>query len=264
MQLVTRRLVTSALPVGKRGLHKDHRSFIGKVKDLLLHDQEWNRSGPPYCHAVQIGDPVLRGKAIKVDFDIVPRTDIEKAAKCIVKVIDTYKLVGLAAPQIGLPWQMFAVRVTKEQVDAMEPELVVKHKIEPVPLTILVNPNLRVISSENQMVEAQEGCASMMGFSCPVLRHREVEVTGHNVDGSKVAPWRVRDMTARILQHEYDHLHGTMFVDRMTSSQKLRFDYWSAINQKGGNFKLSYIHNAVQNLKRNRKFRLFRYKDRDS
>ena len=71
--LVTRRLVTSPLPVGKRGLHKDHRSFIGKFKDLLLHDQEWNRSGPPYCHAVQIGDPVLRGKAIKVDFDIVPR-----------------------------------------------------------------------------------------------------------------------------------------------------------------------------------------------
>lgn len=197
--------------------------------------------------------PFSGGKAVAVDFDLVSRADIDKAANCLTYVLDTYDLVGVSAPQIGLPWQMIAVRVTEEQIDEVPIEVVAKLDMKPVPLTLVVNPAIKVISTKKDMVEGSEGCGSMVGFSCPVLRHKEVEVTGYNMDGSDFTPWRVKDFTARIFQHEFDHLQGTMHVDRMTSSRSLQFDYWPVVNGKKGDFKLSYNHSPVQNIKMNRR-----------
>ena len=70
--LVTRRLVMTQLQP-KRFMRKENRTTGQRIGDWLWRGKEWNPDKPPYGHVVQIGDPVLRAKAAKVDFDKVPR-----------------------------------------------------------------------------------------------------------------------------------------------------------------------------------------------
>ena len=65
-------------------------------------------------------------------------------------------------------------------------------------------------------------------------------IRGHTPKGEEMKPWRVKNFTARIIQHEMDHLNGVLCVDRMTSTQTLQFTYWQDVNRKYGKFKLSY------------------------
>ncbi len=79
---------------------------------------------------------------------------------------------------------------------------------------VFVNPVLRLIGKESATFF--EGCLSVDGFVALVERSREVEVTGLDQHG-KEQTWRVRGWPARILQHEVDHLNGTLYIDRMKS-----------------------------------------------
>ena len=81
-------------------------------------------------------------------------------------------------------------------------------------------------------------------------RYKEVEVRGHNVDGTKMAPWHVKNWTARIVQHEVDHLDGIMTVDRMASSKSLEFAYWGDVNRKRGKFRMSYDNPRLRGLRK--------------
>jgi peptide deformylase len=81
-----------------------------------------------------------------------------------------------------------------------------------VPLRVLINPTLRPIGDER--VTFFEGCLSVAGFAALVERWREFEVSGLDERGQRVT-WRARGWPARILQHEVDHLDGTLYVDRM-------------------------------------------------
>jgi peptide deformylase len=77
---------------------------------------------------------------------------------------------------------------------------------------VFVNPVLRPVGEERAMFF--EGCLSVRGFAALVERSLEVEVSGLDERGAP-ATWRVRGWPARILQHEVDHLDGTLYVDRM-------------------------------------------------
>ncbi len=78
----------------------------------------------------------------------------------------------------------------------------------------------------------------MHGFSAVVPRHKSVQVNYHNEEGQK-ATWNATGWTARILQHELDHLHGKLFVDRM-KNESLMFNYWQAVNEKHGDFYIGF------------------------
>ncbi|NWI13123.1 DEFM protein, partial [Crypturellus soui] len=84
----------------------------------------------------------------------------------------------------------------------------------PFPLRVLVNPRMRVLDA--RLVSAPEGCASIQGFSACVPRHWAVRVTGVDELGEPV-DWEATGWTARIIQHEMDHLDGVLYVDRMDS-----------------------------------------------
>jgi peptide deformylase len=79
---------------------------------------------------------------------------------------------------------------------------------------VLVNPVLREVGVERALFF--EGCLSVSGFVALVDRSREVEVTGLDERGA-LQTWRVRGWPARILQHEVDHLEGTLYLDRMAT-----------------------------------------------
>ncbi len=120
--------------------------------------------------------------------------------------------VGLAAPQIGDSRRVVVVKDPPEFVGRLSPSQQAERERVPIEPYVLINPELTVIGSETRAF--YEGCLSVEGYVAAVERFREVEVRFVDVTG-QVKRERVRGWHARILQHEVDHLNGTLYVDRM-------------------------------------------------
>ncbi|MDC3986433.1 peptide deformylase [Polyangium jinanense] len=163
---------------------------------------------------VQAGSPVLRAAAAPVARDQIKSRDMRLLVKKMVETMRQAPGVGLAAPQIGVGLQVIVLeddnsrmaRLTKEQRD--------ERGRAPFPLTVIINPELRVIGEETATYF--EGCLSVAGYMALVERHFAVEVTGFDEKGEPLR-WEARGWPARILQHEVDHLRGVLYVDRMIS-----------------------------------------------
>lgn len=122
--------------------------------------------------------------------------------------------VGLAAPQIGIPWQL-AVIEDPEEFHASIPEAdLAERERRHVPFHVIINPVIELLGDERR--EFFEGCLSVDGFSAIVPRARLVRVQCLN---EKAEPQVIEasGWYARILQHEIDHLHGRLYIDRMYS-----------------------------------------------
>ncbi len=138
----------------------------------------------------------LRQKASDVPADIAPemlRTLIEEMFVCLYSAGG----VGLAAPQVGVGWRLFL---------AMERDPNAK------PL-VLINPAFTDRSDE--IVEGREGCLSLPGYvSLKVPRSRVVKIEALN---QVLEPVQIEaaDFLARVIQHEYDHLDGILYIDRI-------------------------------------------------
>ncbi len=119
--------------------------------------------------------------------------------------------VGLAAPQIGLPLQIAVIEDKPEYLKDAPPEFIRERERMPVPFHVIVNP--RLIATGEQ-VSFYEGCLSLAGFTAVVPRARTVRVECLDHHGEpqviNASGWH-----ARILQHEIDHLNGTVYIDRM-------------------------------------------------
>jgi peptide deformylase len=105
--------------------------------------------------------------------------------------------IGLAAPQIGVPWRVLVIDVTVGRKSGE--------------LHALVNPEM--VACEGMQME-EEGCLSIPGFNATVVRPTRVVVTGFDREGNPHT-LEGKDLLARALQHEMDHLDGTLFVDRL-------------------------------------------------
>jgi peptide deformylase len=101
-----------------------------------------------------------------------------------------------------------------EFIQKLPPEQVAERERKPIPFHVLINPKLTLQDPET--VEFFEGCLSVAGFTAIVPRARQVRVECLNERAEPViieaAGWY-----ARILQHEIDHLHGALYIDRMNS-----------------------------------------------
>jgi len=149
---------------------------------------------------------VLRQKARKVK-RFSP--DLERLANDMLETMRDAHGVGLAAPQVGLPIRLFVAEVPKDMED--EP-----HAGESY---IFVNPKIVKVGREE--VEREEGCLSIPGIYGDVWRPDEVVVRAQDVKGNTFR-LRARGFLARIILHEYDHLEGILFVDRVEDPATLR------------------------------------------
>jgi peptide deformylase len=120
--------------------------------------------------------------------------------------------VGLAAPQIGESIQLAVIEDLPEYSRNLSAEQIADRERRALPFHVIVNPVLTPIGEPD--VEFFEGCLSLSGFTAVVPRYRKVRVdcldenaTPRSIDASG---WY-----ARILQHEIDHLNGTLYIDRM-------------------------------------------------
>ncbi len=141
----------------------------------------------------QLGDPVLRTKALEIrDFD----ADLVSLGAHMVSLMDDAIGVGLAAPQIGKPIRLFVYRVDGDG-DARA----------------VVNPVVEPITEETEVGE--EGCLSIVGVHVPVERPTAVRLRGLTVHGKPIDE-EVTGFTARVVQHENDHLDGVLILERTT------------------------------------------------
>ena len=152
---------------------------------------------------VYVPDPVLRKKAKTVTkFD-------EKLQTLIDDMVETMRAapgVGLAAPQVGVLERVIVVEYYENEEDADDEEA----DEAPKKLYTLVNPEITRKSTE--LEEGTEGCLSVPGFQGEVERHLAITVKAQTRHGQPVT-LKVKDWTARIFQHEIDHLNGVLFTD---------------------------------------------------
>ncbi len=166
----------------------------------------------PPSPIVQAGDPVLRGRAAEVPAEAIGTPDFQALVATMIATMRAAPGVGLAAPQIGVPLRVFVVEDRADLMAALAPDELEARERAPFPLRVLVNPVVRPIGDARATFF--EACLSVGGYGALVERSLEVEASGLDEHGAQVS-LRARGWPARILQHEHDHLEGTLYVDRM-------------------------------------------------
>lgn len=156
---------------------------------------------------IHVPEPVLRKKA-----KLVTRFD-ESLQTLIDDMVETMREapgVGLAAPQVGVSERVIVVEYYENEED---------EDLENAPkkLYALVNPEITRKSVE--LENGTEGCLSIPGYLGDVDRHLQITVKGQNRHGQPVT-LKLKDWTARIFQHEIDHLNGVLFTDLATKIWK--------------------------------------------
>jgi len=168
----------------------------------------------PKPSIVQAGNIVLRAPAAAVDPHKIPSQEMRSLVRSMVEVMRAAPGVGLAAPQIGVGLSVIVLEDSEQRMAKLTKEQRAERGRTPFPLLVVFNPTLRVLNAEKATFF--EGCLSVQGYMALVDRHLTVQVTGFDADG-KPLQREMHGWGARILQHEVDHLHGTLYIDRMYS-----------------------------------------------
>ena len=158
---------------------------------------------------VSIPDKILRQKTQPVTrFD----ADLQRLIDNMIETLREANGVGLAAPQIGRPIQLAVILTLPEEDDE-------GNEIEDTrELYVIINPE--VFWRSKEMVKGIEGCLSIPGYLGEVERHESIRVRGLDRHGRKVR-LRLYDWTARIFQHEIDHLNGELYIDKLTGPENI-------------------------------------------
>jgi peptide deformylase len=172
---------------------------------------------------VQAGTPVLRQVARQLTPAEISNPELRNLIEAMRTCMHDAPGVGLAAPQVGLPLQLAVIEDREEYQKEVAQEQLQERERRPVPFQVIINPKITHLGSEK--VEFFEGCLSVAGFSAVVARSRAVRVECLDENGQP----RAIDASgwyARILQHEIDHLNGTLYIDRMHSRTFTTMDNW--------------------------------------
>jgi len=191
------------------------RRLRDRVEELLAHE------GP--LPIVAAGDPVLRRPAEPFDGQLDPALLI----RFIVALRATMHAapgVGLAAPQVGVGLR---IAVIEDPAPVPEEVRLARGRV-PQPFRVLVNPAYEAVGTERAAFF--EGCLSVPGWQAVVARHSRVRLTALDEHGRAVDE-EFSGWPARIVQHETDHLDGTLYLDRAElrslSSNQAMADLWN-------------------------------------
>jgi len=192
------------------------------VRDLVRRTLDAARAAGPDAVApiVQAGHPVLRAVASPYDGQV----DADELTELLALMHRTMRAapgVGLAAPQIGLP---LAVAVV-EDPSAGDDEVARVRERPVLPYRVLVNPSYT--PAGDPLVAFYEGCLSVVGYQAVVARPRAIRLAGSDEAG-RTLDEVLTGWPARIVQHETDHLHGTLYVDRAVTRSLSATDAWGA------------------------------------
>jgi peptide deformylase len=169
---------------------------------------------PPVLKIVQAGDPVLRRRARPLAPAELGTPELARLIEAMRDTMRDAPGVGLAAPQIGESIQLVVIEDPPDLQAPLTPEQRSERGRDVVAFHVLVNPVLTI--EDDAPIEFFEGCLSVLDRVMIVPRASRVRVTALDEHGAKVEKV-ASGWYARILQHEIDHLHGTLCIDRMHS-----------------------------------------------
>lgn len=158
-----------------------------------------------------MGHPILRKKAEPVSPEAIGAPEIQRLIDDMVETMHEYDGAGLAAPQVHVSRQLVVFEVAGNPRYPEAPS---------IPLTVLINPVITA-TTEN-MEEDWEGCLSLPDLRGQVPRYTQVQVKAYDRRGRKFS-FAAAGFHARVIQHECDHLFGTLYVDRMRDMSSLSF-----------------------------------------
>ena len=166
---------------------------------------------------------VLRSRALPVE----PDANLPVIAQRMLSIMHEEEGIGLAAPQVGLPWRLFVLDVPPPATNATAKPAAKKRDVATTvegtlshsdgPLAF-VNP---VITMSGTVEPFEEGCLSLPEIRCKVLRPPVVSVQALDVNG-KPFTLIASGLLARCIQHEFDHIEGVLIVDRMSPMDRLK------------------------------------------
>jgi peptide deformylase len=169
----------------------------------------------------RMGHPVLRARARPLEKTEIRSASIQRLIDDMLDTMIEYHGVGLAAPQVHESIRLFVAGFAPGPDDDDEEER--------VPLMAVINPEITVAGPD--VVEDWEGCLSIPDIRGKVPRARHIVLRAFDRKGKRFE-LQASGFTARVIQHETDHLDGALFFDRMSSFTTLTFleeygRYWS-------------------------------------
>ena len=161
---------------------------------------------------VQAGNPVLRQRARALSRAEITSRETQELIEWMRDTMHDAPGVGLAAPQVGVGLQLAVIEDKPEYHRDVPMKFLEERERKPVPFHVIINPTITLL--EGAQPEFFEACLSLTGFTAVVARARSVRVECLDHRGEpttiEACGWY-----ARILQHEIDHLQGTLYIDRM-------------------------------------------------
>jgi peptide deformylase len=156
---------------------------------------------------IQLGNPVLREKAVWVENIQAP--EIQQLIDDLITTVIKANGVGIAAPQVAQSYRLLIVASRPNPRYPNAPEM------KP---TAMINP--KIIAHSAEVVKGWEGCLSVPGIRGLVPRYQTIEIEYYDRHG-QLQKQELTDFVARIFQHEYDHLEGMVFLDRVESTYEM-------------------------------------------
>lgn len=156
-----------------------------------------------------IGDPVLRKVATEIAVEQISSDEVQTFIDDLIETMHLANGAGLAAPQVSVPWRIFVVEVKDNPRYPYKPN---------IPLTILINPQIEFLTEER--FSNYEGCLSVPNLRGIVERCPEINIKGFDRTGEPVEIL-AKGVTAGTFQHEFDHLDGLLFLDKVNDTKSL-------------------------------------------
>jgi peptide deformylase len=148
-----------------------------------------------------VPEPVLRQKAKRVPNSPGRDAKLQQLIDDMIESMHEARGVGLAAPQIGVSLRVIVIGIPDEEPFA------------------LINPEIVKVAGERQV---DEGCLSVPGYHAEMVRHRVVVAKGLSREGKKVRIKARDTLLAQALEHEIDHINGTLYIDHLESMDELQ------------------------------------------
>ncbi len=155
----------------------------------------------------ELGNPVLRQRTPKVKNISDP--GIQQLIDDMILTAAEANGVGIAAPQVSEPLRIFIIAgvASSRYPDAPETEV-----------RVVINPE--IVSVSEEVEKGWEGCLSIPGIRALVPRYKSIRTVYRDRDDNLVEE-DFSDFAARVFQHEYDHINGVVFLDRVESSHEI-------------------------------------------
>lgn len=137
-------------------------------------------------------NPILRQRASEINMEEIKSPAIQKLIFDMKETVMPAGGIGLAAPQVGMPLRLIVIALNDK-------------------ITAFINPKITRFSWRKEVGE--EGCLSVPGKFGPVKRSKNIKVETYDEHG-KLLRFKAKDLFARVIQHEIDHLDGILFIDK--------------------------------------------------